>query len=38
MARKGPTTVVYQYIFKPVNSQKFFVKIVQIGPWVGRID
>ena len=24
--------------FKIANSQKFFVKISQIGPWVSRID
>ena len=24
--------------FKIANSQKFFAKISQIGPWVGRID
>ena len=24
--------------FKIANSQKFFAKISQIGPWVSRID
>ena len=24
--------------FKIANSQKFFAKILQIGPWVSRID
>ena len=25
-------------IFKIANSQKIFAKILQIGPWVSRID
>jgi hypothetical protein len=29
---------IIQNVFKITNSQKNFVKILQIGPWVSRID